>query len=399
MTAFSLRFRALDAWLAEHIALWQFDTFAEVDNPWRAMYPALASYLEQVDFDALHSDDFYATVFRLCPSLLAWGEAAVSGQPALAALDDRSEQSVSLPGYVSTGIKGRKWSQIQAFVAQTPVVSDYVEWCAGKGHLGKVLAFQQQARVQSLEWQQVLCEAGEQEAKRLGVDQRFAHVDVLKQQGRAALFDADCVVALHACGDLHRVLLQQAAEAKTSQLCLVPCCYHLTQAAVYVPLSGEAQGSALCLRQADLKLAVKEVVTAGAREQRLKRLELTYRLGFDAWQREVRGEDGYLPVPSLQKALLGQGFVGFCDWAAEQKHFSQRITKAEAVHFERVGQARYETVQRLEAISQLFRPALEQWLVLDRAMYLQEQGYHVEIGAFCDKTLTPRNWMIRAKRD
>jgi hypothetical protein len=39
------------------------------------------------------------------------------------------------------------------------------------------------------------------------------------------------------------------------------------------------------------------------------------------------------------------------------------------------------------------------WLVLDRALYLTEQGYNVEVGSFCEPALTPRNLMVLAERD
>lgn len=392
MTSLQQRFQSLDTWLNTHTQLWQFDTFARLDTPWENVYPELAALLQRENLET-DSEAFYAKVFRLCPDLKT---ASNFLPPDL--LDPSPQRTLThdLPSYVSAGIKGRKWSQIQAFVAHTPTANHYVEWCAGKGHLGKLLAFQDNKPVHSLEWQKTLCEAGEQEAKRLKISQTFTHADVLKGEGRPALANTHCAVALHACGDLHRELIEQAVAANTAMLCISPCCYHLTQASHYQPLSHSAQQSALTLRQADLKLAVKEVATAGKREQRLKQLELTYRLGFDAWQRSARQQDEYLPVPSVQKALLNQGFATFCQWAAEQKGLIDLTAKTPFEDFEPIGQTRYQHIQKLEAISQLFRPALEYWLVLDRAMYLEENGYQVEIGKFCDKSLTPRNWMIRA---
>ncbi|MGO2235597.1 MAG: methyltransferase [Marinomonas sp.] len=394
MTSFQQRFQSLDTWLKTHTQLWQFDTFALLDNPWKNTYPELSALLEQKSLEK-ENDSFYAEVFRLCPDLK---NALSFSQPDL--LDKSPQRTLTndVPSYISVGIKGRKWSQIQAFVALTPKAESYVEWCAGKGHLGKLLAFQDGKLVHSLEWQKTLCEAGEQEAKRLNLPQAFTHADVLKGEGRTALANTHCAVALHACGDLHRELLQQAVAANTSIVCISPCCYHLTQASHYPPLSQTAQQSTLTLRQADLKLAVKEVATAGAREQRLKQLELTYRLGFDSWQRAARKQDEYLPVPSIQKAILNQGFTAFCQWAAEQKSLLHLQAQLPFEGFEAIGQTRYQQIQKLEAISQLFRPALEYWLVLDRAIYLEENGYQVEIGKFCDKSLTPRNWMIRAER-
>lgn len=399
MTSFQQRFESLDTWLKTHTQLWQFDTFARLDNPWQYAYPELATFLENksLEQDSVEKEhkSFYAEVFRIFPDLQT---ALNFSKPDL--LDKSPQRTLTndVPNYVSAGIKGRKWSQIQAFVAYTPKANSYVEWCAGKGHLGKLLAFQDSQPVHSLEWQKALCVAGEQEAKRLKLPQTFIHADVLKGEGHSVLANAHCAVALHACGDLHLELIEQAVAADTAILCISPCCYHLTQASHYQPLSQTAQRSALTLRQADLKLAVKEVATAGAREQRLKQLELTYRLGFDAWQRVARRQDDYLQVPSIQKALLNQGFIAFCHWAAEQKSLTDLIAKAPFEGFETIGQTRYQQIQKLEAISQLFRPVLEYWLVLDRAMYLEENGYQVEIGKFCDKNLTPRNWMIRAER-
>ncbi|MGO2353246.1 MAG: SAM-dependent methyltransferase [Marinomonas foliarum] len=394
MTTFQHRFQALDTWLKAHTRLWQFDTFTRLDNPWKNAYPELAALLARENLE-IESEDFYAEVFRVCPDLkttLNFSKSDLLEQSPQRTLTD------DLPSYVSVGIKGRKWSQIQAFVAHTPKANSYVEWCAGKGHLGKLLAFEDDKPVHSLEWQETLCEAGEQEAKRLKIPQTFIHADVLKGESRPALANTHCAVALHACGDLHRELIKQAVAANTAMLCISPCCYHLTKDSHYRPFSKTAQQSGLNLRQADLKLAVKEVATAGAREQRLKQLELTYRLGFDAWQRSARQQDEYLTVPSIQKALLKQGFAVFCQWATEQKNLTDLIAHTPFENFEAIGQSRYQQIQKLEAISQLFRSALEHWLVLDRAMYLEEHGYQVDIGTFCGKALTPRNWMIRAGR-
>jgi hypothetical protein len=44
-----------------------------------------------------------------------------------------------------------------------------------------------------------------------------------------------------------------------------------------------------------------------------------------------------------------------------------------------------------------FQPYLERWLLLDRAVFLQEQGYEVSLKAFCERELTPRNTLINAR--
>jgi hypothetical protein len=54
-------------------------------------------------------------------------------------------------------------------------------------------------------------------------------------------------------------------------------------------------------------------------------------------------------------------------------------------------------VRNLELLRDLFRRPLEMWLILDRALYLQEQGYRVRLGTFCDSRLTPRNLLLLAE--
>ncbi|MBC8786914.1 SAM-dependent methyltransferase, partial [Pseudomonas fluorescens] len=63
------------------------------------------------------------------------------------------------------------------------------------------------------------------------------------------------------------------------------------------------------------------------------------------------------------------------------------------------GWRRLAHVRNLELVRALFRRPLEMWLVLDRALFLADQGYNVEIGSFCEPTLTPRNLMVLAERD
>ena len=45
-----------------------------------------------------------------------------------------------------------------------------------------------------------------------------------------------------------------------------------------------------------------------------------------------------------------------------------------------------------------FRRALEVWLVMDLALGLEEAGFEVAVGTFCDRALTPRNLMVLAER-
>jgi hypothetical protein len=62
------------------------------------------------------------------------------------------------------------------------------------------------------------------------------------------------------------------------------------------------------------------------------------------------------------------------------------------------GASRLARLRRLELLRQAWRRPIEVWLCLDRAVWLERRGYAVEVGTFCDASLTPRNILLRARR-
>ena len=67
------------------------------------------------------------------------------------------------------------------------------------------------------------------------------------------------------------------------------------------------------------------------------------------------------------------------------------------LHYLKQGEHSFVKYQQIELVRMLFRRALELWLVLDRAMFLEENGYRCDIFEFCESSVSPRNLMIDAK--
>jgi hypothetical protein len=162
-------------------------------------------------------------------------------------------------------------------------------------------------------------------------------------------------------------------------------------------MSSAAERSDLQLSLDDLGLPMSETVTAGARVRRQRDTSMARRLGFDLLQRQLRGVDEYLPTPSLPSAWLEKPFAEYCQHLADLKELStvgiQDWPTLEAAGWQRLAQ-----VRNLELLRGLFRRPLELWLVLDRALFLQEQDYTVRLGTFCETSLTPRNILLLAER-
>ena len=336
------------------------------------------------------------TQIELAKAVSDWIPQATPLQ-ALAELEAMPQVERIPPRGLDTGIPGRKWQQLQAFNGVLPALQlPWLEWCAGKGFLGRVLAATHNTPVTSLEWQQALCESGEAAARKLALPMTFVHGDAFSPQSAKYILSQQHAVALHACGDLHVSLLQRVADRKGRAVSVSPCCYHLIRDKAYQPMSLLAQQSAISLSKHDLRLPLQETVTAGNRVRNLRFIEVSFRLGFDSLQRDVTGKNSYMPVPNVQKALFNEGFAAFCRWAAEQKGLDLP-ENIDFAHWQQIGEQRFDWVERLELLRQLFRRPLEMWLVYDRACFMEEAGYAVTVGTFCDKPVTPRNIMIHAE--
>ncbi len=389
-------FHELDALLVSCRPFWQCQPFHHRQLLWRQSHPELAASLDALDQDQCQAldADLPALVARLMPFIPQAGRLLE-----LSRLDPLAHRALPPPPeLLGAHIPGRKWEQIQHFAAALPALrGPLLEWCAGKGHLGRLLAHDAGLPVTSLELEPALCREGEALARRAGVEMQFVTADAFATTTRAVLQPGQHALALHACGELHTHLMQQASARGAAAISLSPCCYHRIRSQYYQPLSRAGQASLLRLGSPELRLPLQETVTAGLRVRRLRQRELTWRLGFDLLQRAVRGEDHYLPVPNVQKGQLTGTFRDFAHWAAERKGVSLP-TGLDYAAFEADGARRLPVVARMELVRHLFRRPLELWLVLDRALYLQEQGYRVQIGEFCAKPLTPRNILIHAER-
>ncbi|PCD00075.1 methyltransferase [Halopseudomonas pelagia] len=394
------RFQQLDAWLVQHQSVWRATPFTQLKLSWEQEWPELAAWLRSrslseaeqahTQLQALDAPDPFR---HLCE------QAGILSQVP----DWSAEPTRSWPELLERHIPGRKWQQITRFAhasqrgwSRPP--QHWLDWCAGKGHLGRLLAWQGGEPLTCLEQDAQLNRDGRMLSQTLQVDAAHLDCDVLTPRAWRQLRPEHSLVALHACGQLHMTLLQQAAHAGCAQIALSPCCYNRIDGDSYHPLSTLAQQSRLQLTRHDLSLPLQATYTAGRRARRLRDQSMAWRLAFDLWQREASGRDLYLPTPSRPESALAQGIAAFCadlaahhglilpngfDWAALEARGWQRLAE----------------VRNLELVGGVFRRPLELWLLLDRALFLQEAGYTVNLGLFAPAHLTPRNFLLLGERN
>ncbi|MDV7103927.1 methyltransferase [Vibrio sp. TH_r3] len=391
-------FLQLEQILSQHQLLWRFEPFhqsAQSTLPWVEDYPDLCHWLnalsiEQIIQYKLSTTRLLADVNSVFPSAKSLNH--------LVKLSTDNHLPLNLERGITAGIPGRKLQQITSmgsFLLNNHKGQSWIEWCAGKGYLGRILASHSPQLVTSFEWQQSLCEAGQIEAQKKSLNMKFIQGDALSPEAKNMLTEQHHAVALHACGDLHVRLIEHASAAGSQAISISPCCYHLIEKKHYQPLSAYAiSNSTLNLSKAELRIPLQETVTGGQRVVRHREQEMSYRLGFDLLLKQRLDIEGYVAIPSIKKSMLAGGFEDFCYWAAEQKNIVLPTINFE--YWQKKGTERFWHMERLSLAQQMFRRALELWLVYDRVLFLQEHGYTVTVTEFCDRSVTPRNIIIHA---
>ncbi len=382
------RFQRLGELLEAHAGMWRPAPFHVPRPAWCAAHPDYAAgllALADEEVEALSGDNraLIDLAGRHIPELLELHE--LIALPPLAGTPENLEESAA------RHVPGRKLDQIGAFAAGVGRIDlPVLEWCAGKGHLGRHLARRWGLPVTSLERDRELCAEGERLAE--GADQVFVRADAL-DPASARLLAGRHALALHACGDLHLALLRGAAEQNAPALDMAPCCYYRIATPDYHALNPDAD---LKLSRDELHLAVTETATAGARDRRQRDRAQAWKLAFLEWpaERGLPRQQTFKPVPTV---WLAAGFAAWMTRLLEREGFGT-VAGEDWPAREAEGWRRLREVRRLELARLAFRRPLEIWLALDRALYLARRGYRVGLAEFCGRTLTPRNVLISARR-
>lgn len=384
------RRQRLDESLRASRDLWHPQPFREARPAWCERWSDLTAQLLALDdAEAVHLNDDVPAALRW---LAQWLPDTDALRPLIAVpVAERVPARVSGNRW-AWEIPGRKRAQIEAFAqAVQPAGEGFLDWCGGKGHLGRLLGLAWQKPVHTLEIDPALCADGEHLGRRVGLDHRFLERDALAvddwpRRGQHA-------VALHACGDLHRRLISHGAQAGVARFDLAPCCYYRGVGRQYQPL---ASGTQLPLSRDDVRLAVTETVTASPRLTRQRDHAIAWKLAFTHWREQHTGQPyaSFKPVPA---PWLRGSFAEFMSHMAAREALPNPDQR-QLDSLEAAGHQRLREVLRLSIPRHAFRRAIELWLVLDLAAYLAEHGYDPTLSTFCDRQLTPRNLLLSARR-
>ena len=293
-------------------------------------------------------------------------------------------------------VKERKRWQLSALLAAAADLAQgakrIVDVGAGQGHLTRVACRAWDKEGVGLDREAPLVDA----ARTLAVDHRvsFRRWDAFREE--LQLNSSDLVMGLHACGEVGDVLVRRGAEAGARVL-LVSCCPQKVRGTVREPLSAAGRAAGLTFVRGVLGLANLSQLEQGvetslsetmqSRETRhAMRLLLRSRGLTVAAGEEMRGvnrRQAYRGLRSLADKVLAYRGLAAASWSEIHEH-------------EAHGRDQFRLMRRLSLPRTSFARLIEVAVVLDRAMFLHERGYRVQVAQVFDLSVSPRNLGIFA---
>lgn len=402
LTELQHRLTALGELLARHRQVWEERPFANPTPTWIGRWPGLADRLRALDPAVIEGiETEQVTLSSLAIEPLGGWIAQVNALTAVGPLPSRALETISTGSRRS--VKARKWGQIEAMVGVAAAIrpsgaTHLLDWCGGKGHLGRLAALESGLPVTHLDRQQRLCDEGAALDRRDGVEGRFVCADGYGPLAAGCVRAGVAAIGLHACGSLGERLLTLCRDRGAASVVLAPCCHHvIADCADHRPLSAAGRAHDLHLTRWNLRLITADEVVASPARRLSRRREMARRLAVDVLMRQLSDEQVYRPPGPLTRAQLEGPLPDLCALVAQRRG----LALPPGVDWRRLqaeGEQRAHDVRALGLVRGIFRRALELWVDLDRACCLAEAGWQVQLGTFCPRHWTPRNLAIAATR-
>ena len=286
-------------------------------------------------------------------------------------------------------VKARKQVQIEAFGTAADgfgLVARVVDLGSGHGHLTRALAER--------------LAPGEA----VGIERESEHVDRARALGGAHFVRGDAtrvhpragdlVVGLHPCGQLGDALVQRARPA-AGHVLMVSCCFQKVATPQRAWLSTRRHSPVVprtALGLANLSPVSFRGSGSLAAKREWRRTRLALRFALEA--RDVPlapGDEGR----GVTKERIQRGLA-----AAAERAFTLRglgpAEPGELARADAAATAIHGRVARFALPRHALARVLELAIVLDRAHYLHEGGWHVEVRALFPAVVSPRNLAIVA---
>lgn len=332
------------------------------------------------------------------------------------------QRMIQLPSWAFSRVKEKKQHEISILaqalkeIEQTSAFQTLVDIGGGVGHFARIMAHYFQRPTISVERDANLQELGRQRLNRHPLPEgaaalEFCALDFQNHRDQEAqmrpLFSTqNFSLGLHTCGPLAVRHLEAQVHFKAQGLLNFGCCYGKMEDPKDFRLSSLAKEFPLDLSPYALTLATRSHTEMSYENFCLKEKVKFYRYALQLYLKEFFDIQDFLSVgDSPVRDYLGS----FGHYATKKLLHLKLIETQEASknQFLKSLDDFYFSFSTQQQIKQMFYADIIRWqygraleliILLDRAMFLEENGHQVELAQFFDEKLSPRNIGLLAYR-
>jgi hypothetical protein len=306
------------------------------------------------------------------------------------------------------GLNAKKAHEIERLLSllgpRTKTIRQAVDIGGGMGHLARLCVRTFDWTFHSIDRDAALQEKGRDWLRRARTLPReklcFIHASVEDgPQGELdALFSGQdrVSIGLHTCGSLALTQLRKSQQA--GLLLNFGCCYDQMDVARDHPVSGFGKAHALPITQRALFLATRGRHHKTEAGFALMKRVYEQRFALDLLLRRKFPALGFVRAGDAPKALYAGSFAGYARDRLERLRLDVGMTEAELDSFELSVRPETRRIFLCHLLRDRFARALEVVILLDRALLLEELGFHVELLQVFEPRLSPRNIALIASR-
>jgi SAM-dependent methyltransferase len=300
------------------------------------------------------------------------------------------------------GVPWRKRQQLTTLLGVlAPLVSQarrIVDVGAGSGHFARLSARHFALETLGLERSSERVARASARARadaNHGHTAEFAVIDVVREP--LELRAGDLAIGLHACGELGDTLVRRVASSG-ADLGLISCCLQKISGPERASLSHAAGSFALPKDSLGLSnLSSRAVGVEASIEHTMRARQARYALRLLLRARGLELAPG-AEMHGINRRRAHTGLLDIAARALAQRGLSAPSADELAGH-ERAGARQFGAMRRLSLPRNMLARIVELSVILDRAAWLEENGFALRVAALFERAVSPRNIALFASKD
>ncbi len=324
-------------------------------------------------------------------------------------------QEIPLEDWAYNGVKKKKRHEIQKIA---PVISELkknnqidsvVDIGGGVGHLSRVLAHYHSIPTISLDRNLEFQKIGKERLKKYRRIENAAEVEFVSLNFGSDIDNHDLLaqifkpnsfgLGLHTCGPLANTLINQTIEFKTAGLLNFGCCYHSLDPKNDFPLSQfYKSNNPLHLSLYSLTLATRSHGQMTISDYQTKERVKYYRYALHLFLVQYFQKKDFIEVGECNTRIYWGAFSDYISMKLKELNIEHQFSELEFNQFFDLAETKMKLREMwlCNLIRWQLGRTLEVYLLIDRCLYLEEQGFNVSIAQYFKEALSPRNIGILA---